>query len=75
MILRSTCLSRKPARFKTMTGLTVALFDELVWDLRPALAQAHYAAQERPDRQRAVGGGPAAAQAARPGGSAGGQSV
>lgn len=57
MILRSPYLSRKPAIFKTMTGLTVALFEDLVWDVRPALAAARYAAQDRPDRQRAVGGG------------------
>jgi len=30
MILRSTYLSQKPAIFKTMTGLTVTLFDDLV---------------------------------------------
>ncbi len=57
MILRSTDLSQKPAIFKTMTGLTVALFDDLVWDVRPALAEARHTAQDRPGRQRAVGGG------------------
>ncbi len=30
MLLRSPYLSRKPAIFKTMTGLTVALFEDLV---------------------------------------------
>ena len=39
MILRSTYLIRKPAIFQAMTGLSVALFEDLVWDLRPALAQ------------------------------------
>ena len=57
MILRSSYLSRRPAIFQQMTGLTLALFDELVWDVRPALAAARYAQQERPQRQRAVGGG------------------
>jgi hypothetical protein len=57
MILRSPSLRRNPAIFKTMTGLTVALFDDLVWDLRPALAQTRYAQQDRPGRQRAIGGG------------------
>ncbi len=57
MLLRSTYLRRKPAIFKTMTGLTVALFEDLVWDIRPALAQTRYAAQDRPGRQRAIGGG------------------
>ena len=33
MILRYSQLRHKAGIFKTMTGLTVALFDELVWDL------------------------------------------
>jgi len=53
MLLRSPYLSWKPAIFKTMTGLIVPLFEDLVWDTRPALAQTRYAAQERPGRQRA----------------------
>ena len=40
-----------------MTGLTVALFDELVWDLEPGYAQATVARRERPGCQRAVGAG------------------
>ncbi len=40
MILRYSQLRHKPGIFKTMTGLTVALFDELVWELEPAYAQA-----------------------------------
>ncbi len=65
MLLRSPYLSRKPAIFKTMTGLTVALFDDLVWDLRPALAQTRYAAQDRPGRGAGGGGGTAACPSAR----------
>lgn len=57
MLLRYSVLSRKPAIFKAMSGLTVALFDELVWDLAPTYAQATYERRSRPDRQRAVGGG------------------
>jgi DDE superfamily endonuclease/Helix-turn-helix of DDE superfamily endonuclease len=57
MILRYWTLRRQPAIFKTMTGLTVALFDELVDDLAPAYAQATYAQRNRPGRQRAVGAG------------------
>jgi len=57
MLLRYATLSRKPAIFKAMTGLTVALFDELVWDLGPAYAAAQWAGKERPGRQRAVGAG------------------
>jgi len=57
MILRYWTLRRKPAIFKTMTGLTVALFDELVDDLAPAYAQATYDQRNRRGRQRAVGAG------------------
>jgi hypothetical protein len=38
-----------------MTGLTVALFDELGWDLAPAYAAATVAWRTRLGRQRAVG--------------------
>jgi hypothetical protein len=57
MILRYGTLRRQPAIFKTMTGLTIALFDELVDDLASAYAQATYAQRNRPGRQRAVGAG------------------
>jgi hypothetical protein len=57
MSLRYARLSQHPPIVQAMTGLSVALFDELVWDVRPALAAARYARQERPQRQRAVGGG------------------
>ena len=57
MILRYGVLSHKPAIFKAMTGLTVALFEELVWDLAPAYAQATVARRTRPERQRAMGAG------------------
>ena len=57
MILRYSQLRHKAGIFKTMTGLTVALFDELVWDLEPAYAQATAARRERPGRTRAVGAG------------------
>ncbi len=57
MILRYSLLRHKAGIFKTMTGLTVALFDELVWDLEPAYAQATTARRERPGRKRAVGAG------------------
>ncbi len=57
MILRYSLLRHKPGIFKTMTGLSVALFDELVWDLEQAYAQATVARRERPGRTRAVGAG------------------
>ncbi len=58
--MRYTTLSRKPAIFKALTGLTVALFDDLVGDRGPAYGAAAYERKERPGRQRAVGGGPGA---------------
>jgi hypothetical protein len=57
MSLRDSVLRQKPAIFKTMTGLTVALFDDLVWELAPAYAAATVARRTRPGRQRAVGAG------------------
>lgn len=57
MSLRYSVLRQQPAIFKTMTGLTVALFDELVWDLAPAYAAATVARRTRPGRKRAVGAG------------------
>jgi hypothetical protein len=57
MILRYWTLRRQPTIFKTMTGLTVALFDELVDDLASAYAQALYTQRNWPGRQRAVGAG------------------
>ena len=44
MILRSPYPSRKPAIFQTMTGLTIAMFDDLVWAMRPVPAQTRDAA-------------------------------
>ncbi len=57
MMLRYGALSQKPTIFKALTGLTVALFDELVWDLAPAYAEATVAHRTRPSRKRAVGAG------------------
>jgi len=65
MILRYSMLRHKPGIFKAMTGLSVALFDELVWDLEPAYAQATVARRERPGRKRAVGAGHPCCLAAR----------
>jgi DDE superfamily endonuclease/Helix-turn-helix of DDE superfamily endonuclease len=57
MILREAYLRQHPHVFKVMTGLTVPLFDDLCWDVRPLLAEAVYAERTRPGRQRAVGAG------------------
>jgi hypothetical protein len=57
MILHYERLSRHPTIFHTMTGLTVSQFDALVRDALPVYAVAESARLNRPDRQRAVGGG------------------
>src|SRR5437763_3157076 len=57
MILRYAYLRQHPHVFKVMTGLTVPLFEDLCWDVRPLLAEAVYAERTRPGRQRAVGAG------------------
>ena len=57
MIARLDHLRTRPAVFRHLTGLTVALFDRLAADLAPAFAAAHRAGLDRPDRQRAIGGG------------------
>ena len=57
MILRYSYLTRHPRVFLTMTGLPVAVFDEVVRDLLPAYAAAEHARLNRPGRKRAIGGG------------------
>jgi hypothetical protein len=57
MILRYAHLSRHPAVFHAMTGLTVAAFDDLVTNLLPACVSAKQQRLKRPNRQRAIGGG------------------
>ena len=57
MILRYAHLSRHPAVFHAMTGLTVAAFDDLVADLLPACVTAKQQRLTRPNRRRAIGGG------------------
>jgi hypothetical protein len=57
MILRYAHLSRHPAVFQAMTGLTVAAFDDLLTDLLPACVRATPPRLTRPNRRRAIGGG------------------
>jgi hypothetical protein len=57
MILRYAHLSRHPNVFRAMTGLTVKLFDQLVFDLLPACQAARKTRLSRSDRKRAEGGG------------------
>ena len=50
-------LANYPKVFKALTGLRVREFDELLDDMTPAYAAAEARRLERPDRQRALGGG------------------
>ena len=58
MILRYERLQRFPAVFKSMTGLKLAQFDEVVTDVFPRFRAAEHTRHDRSDRKRAVGGGP-----------------
>jgi hypothetical protein len=57
MIARLRQLRHRPAVFKSLTGLTVALFDRLAADLAAALAAADRRRRDRPGRRRAPGAG------------------
>jgi hypothetical protein len=57
MIARLANLRKHPAVFGHLTGLTVAAFDELTAEVVPAIEAAHRKTLDRPDRQRAIGGG------------------
>jgi hypothetical protein len=57
MILRRQHLGAHPTVFRAMTGLTVPLFDELLQEVLPAYHRARAERLDRPDRQRALGGG------------------
>src|SRR5947209_7722567 len=57
MIARLDNLRKHPSVFGHLTGLTVAVFDELAAQVVPAVAAAHRQTLDRPGRQRAIGGG------------------
>lgn len=57
MILRYERLQRFPAVFKSMTGLHLAQFDNLISDMRPRLLAAEQTRLTRPARARAIGAG------------------
>jgi hypothetical protein len=57
MIARLDNLRKHPADFRHLTGLTVGVFDELAAEVVPAVEDAHLTKLDRPDRQRAIGGG------------------
>ena len=50
-------LSRKPSVFKGFTGVTVAEFKELLGKVTPVWVEHEQKRLERPNRQRAMGGG------------------
>jgi DDE superfamily endonuclease/Helix-turn-helix of DDE superfamily endonuclease len=57
MIFRREHLGQQPAVFRSMTGLTVEAFDRMLPELLRAFAADRRRRLDRPDRQRAVGGG------------------
>lgn len=57
MIARLDNLRQHPAVFRHLTGITAEVFDALAAVVGTAVEAAHRKALERPDRQRAVGGG------------------
>lgn len=57
MIFRREPLGQHPAVFRSMTGLTVAAFDQMLPELLAAFASARRLRLDRPGRRRAVGGG------------------
>ena len=57
MILRLSRLRGFPAIFRHLTGITLALFDQMLPDLRLAFSAQRRRRLNRPDRQRAYGGG------------------
>jgi hypothetical protein len=50
-------LTRRPAVFRALTGLSAAQFDALYRDVAPRLAEAERERLTRPNRKRAIGGG------------------
>src|SRR4051812_31119531 len=57
MIARLVNLRKYPSVFRHLTGITPAVFDDLAAAVVPAVEAARRRALDRPDRQRAVGGG------------------
>ena len=58
MMLRYPRLTRHPTVFRAVTGLDVPTFDRVVVDVAPRVAAAEARRLARPDRRRAIGGGP-----------------
>jgi hypothetical protein len=58
-MLRLCRLRSVPAIFRTLTGITVAVFDQLLNELQPAFTADRRRRLDRPERRRAFGGGDA----------------
>jgi hypothetical protein len=58
MVLRSHDLSQNQHLFQAMTGLGLTEFDALITTILPCYMAVEQQRLNRPDRQRAVGGGP-----------------
>ena len=56
MILRREQLGKHPSVFRSLTGLTVEAFDQLLPELLAAFAADRRRRLDRPDRRRALGG-------------------
>jgi hypothetical protein len=57
MIARLANLRMHPSVFRHLTGVTLRVFDDLSAVVAPAVEAAHRATLDRPDRERAIGGG------------------
>jgi hypothetical protein len=57
MILQYAKLTTHPAVFRSLTGMTIAAFDQLFSDALPRYQEAERRRHTRPDRLRAIGGG------------------
>ena len=57
MIARLANLRTHPSVFRHLTGLTVPVFDHLAAELVPVVEATHRRSLDRPNRERAVGGG------------------
>jgi hypothetical protein len=57
MILRLSRLRGFPAIFRNLTGITIALFDQLLSELLPLFAAQRRQRLDRPNRRRGFGGG------------------
>src|SRR5947209_20625706 len=56
-MFRLSRLRHSPAIFRNLTGISVAVFDQLLEQLLPAFAARRRRRLDRPDRRRTFGGG------------------